>query len=84
MAYRLPSRGLTWYAGSLLPYTSLWHVMNRLGSLNCLSGTELPVRSSPCAGKAYLSYRHPLYHVEGSVDLEPVADALNEPRGSMQ
>ncbi len=33
---------LTWHAGSILPFTSLWHIVHRLAALNALRCQELP------------------------------------------
>ena len=33
---------LTWHAGSILPFTSLWHIVHRLAALNALRCRELP------------------------------------------
>lgn len=37
---------LTWHQGSILPYTSLWHIIRRVISLNSLSSQELLLISS--------------------------------------
>ena len=34
--------GLTWYAGSVLPFASLWHTVMRVAALNALRPRELP------------------------------------------
>ena len=34
--------GLTWYAGSVLPFASLWHTVLRVAALNALRPRELP------------------------------------------
>lgn len=43
---------LTWYAGSVLPYASLWHVVHRLAWLNALEIGELPYSATQRIGRS--------------------------------
>ncbi len=36
------ARSLTWHAGSVLPFASLWHTLHRVMSLNAMRTKELP------------------------------------------
>lgn len=39
---------LTWHAGSVLPFASLWHTLRRLSSLNSLRTADLPDADPQC------------------------------------
>jgi hypothetical protein len=41
---------LTWHAGSVLPYASLWHIVRRMAALNALRWWELPFATLPSTG----------------------------------
>lgn len=43
---------LTWHAGSVLPYASLWHTVRRVAALNALQWCELPFATVPNTGTA--------------------------------
>ncbi len=36
---------LTWHPGSILPYASLWHTLQRVGALNFVRPTDVPGRT---------------------------------------
>lgn len=43
---------LTWHAGSVLPFASLWHTVRRVAALNALQWCELPFAHVPKTGTA--------------------------------
>ena len=75
----VPEGGLTWYAGSIRPYASLWHTLIRLGSLNCLKLAQLPDRTSKNQRtRAHRYTWYPLFNEANIVDTHELAVALGE------
>lgn len=71
---------LTWYRGSIRPYTSLWHTLMRVAALNGHKAGELP--GWPASHKAIRQQRsdlHPLHNPRGAFNTEALAHALGEP-----
>jgi len=84
MAHHEPQGGLTWYQGSIPPYASLWHTLVRLGTLNCLSLSQLP---ESAAGGNLKPTRpitwDPLFNEAKSIDTVALAAALRESASSL-
>lgn len=85
MARHTPEGGLTWYRGSIRPYSSLWHTLSRLGSLNCLNLSQLPDR--PAFSERRRTSRdtwYPLFNDSNEIDTNKIAMALGESPISMR
>ncbi len=68
------STRLTWHAGSVLPYASLWHTVQRVCALNCLRSRELPHPAARALGNRFL-----LDNRGDSVDVAALAKWIGEP-----
>jgi hypothetical protein len=64
---------LTWHAGSVLPYASLWHTVQRVCALNCLRSRELPNAAGRALGSRFL-----LDNRGNSVDVALLAKWIGE------
>jgi hypothetical protein len=64
---------LTWHAGSVLPYASLWHTVQRVCALNCLRSRELPNAAGRALGSRFL-----LDNRGNSVDVASLAKWIGE------
>lgn len=68
---------LTWHAGSVLPYASLWHTMHRVVQLNGLTFHTLQPYMKRRLG--YSAKQNSLITNDSMIDLEKLARALGEP-----
>lgn len=68
----MPDGRLTWHAGSVLPYASLWHTVLRACALNALHPRDLPPRMARPLATVELLENH------GDVDVTAFAHALGE------
>jgi len=68
---------LTWHAGSLLPYASLWHTMHRVVQLNALTPRTIDPYAKRRLG--YSAKHNSLITNNSVIDLEKFAQALGEP-----
>ncbi|USS44328.1 hypothetical protein [Burkholderia glumae] len=69
----MPEAGLTWHAGSVLPYASLWHTVLRACALNALHPRDLPSTQTPSPRAVHLLDNH-----AGNLDVHAFADQLGE------
>lgn len=69
----MPEASLTWHAGSVLPYASLWHTVLRACALNALHPRDLPSAQTPSPRAVHLLDNH-----GGNLDLHAFADQLGE------
>ena len=69
----MPEPRLTWHAGSVLPYASLWHTVLRACALNALHPRELPSCLPRSPARVEL-----LENDAGGVDVTAFAHALGE------
>lgn len=70
---------LTWYPGSIRPYTSLWHTAMRVAALNGHRAGELPgwPAGLEATGQRH-RILHPLHNPWGAFNTEALAHALGE------
>lgn len=73
--FKLPE--LTWHAGSVLPYASLWHTMHRVVQLNGLTAHTLQPYMKRRLG--YSAKQNSLITNDSMIDLGKLARALGEP-----
>lgn len=85
MARHTPEGGLTWYRGSIRPYSSLWHTLTRLGSLNRLDLSQLPGWPVNREGRStHHNAWYPLFNESHKLDINQISFALGEPPSSMR
>jgi hypothetical protein len=75
----MPEARLTWHAGSVLPYASLWHTILRASALNALHARDLPSATRRRAGAVDL-----LDNRAGAIDIPTLARELGEPLAAFQ
>ena len=84
---------LTWHAGSVLPYASLWHTLLRVAALNSLRLEELPdadpswmpaARRSTFSRKADLLYNEVPPQRSAAVSTAALASSLEEPPAAFE
>ncbi|WP_124606208.1 MULTISPECIES: hypothetical protein [unclassified Burkholderia] len=69
----MPEPRLTWHAGSVLPYASLWHTVLRACALNSLHPRDLPSTQTPSPRAVHLLDNH-----DGNLDIRAFANELGE------
>jgi hypothetical protein len=76
----VPSSRLTWHQGSVLPYASLWHTVQRAMLLNALRARELPVSEHATDQTSFPRYVNLLYNEAGGVPGGAPVEALSTQR----
>lgn len=70
---------LTWYRGSIRPYTSLWHTLMRVAALNGHKAGELPGwPAGLTATRLHHPNLHPLFNPRDAFNTAALAHALGE------
>lgn len=70
---------LTWYPGSIRPYTSLWHIILRVTALNRLRSGELPSWPTALSATGHIARTlYPLHNAVAAIDTAKLAVALGE------
>lgn len=72
-----PSSRLTWHQGSVLPYASLWHSVQRAMLLNALRAKDLPASEHATDQAGFPRYVNLLYNEAGGVPGGPPVEALS-------
>lgn len=79
---------LTWHAGSVLPFASLWHTVHRVAAINSMRAKELPFAldlggRGPLARRADLLFNEPRFCGERTpgeaLSVDALAASLGEP-----
>lgn len=73
---------LTWHAGSLLPYASLWHTMHRAVQLNSLTPRTIDPYAKRRLG--YSAKHNSLITNDSVIDLAKFSRALGEPMANFR
>jgi hypothetical protein len=76
---------LTWYPGSILPYASLWHILQRVIALNRLGMGELPRHPHAWLNRFTTRPKHNLlFNEPDPIDTAALAAWLGEPAQALR